>query len=63
MSNILNRSEVAVLLQVSDRTIDRWAAEGRLHRIRLSPRTTRYRLDDVQRLVDECQSGAVAPVY
>jgi excisionase family DNA binding protein len=62
MSSILNRSEVAVLLQVSDRTIDRWAAEGRLNRIRLSPRTTRYRLDDVQRLVEECQSVAAAPV-
>jgi excisionase family DNA binding protein len=54
---LLTPEEVAQLLRVTPRTVRRWGAEGTLERIRLGGRLTRYRADDVQRLI----SNDVAP--
>jgi excisionase family DNA binding protein len=49
---LLTTPEVAEVLRVSPRTIDRWAAEGRLRRFHLAPGSVRYRADDILALLD-----------
>jgi predicted site-specific integrase-resolvase len=48
---LVKPAEAAVLLAVCRRTLRRYAAQGKLHRIKLNPRATRYRLADVMRLM------------
>jgi len=49
---LLTTRETAELLRVDPRTIDRWAAEERLHPVRLGRRTIRYRADELLDLID-----------
>lgn len=49
---LLRQDEVAELLQVSTRTVRAMAAAGQIPRVVLSPRATRYRLADVEALVE-----------
>ena len=42
--------EAAEILDCNTRTIDRYAAQGLIHKIRISPRRVRYDLRDVERL-------------
>lgn len=51
MPALLATKEVATALRVDARTIERWTAEGRLPRVRLAPKTIRYRADDVAALI------------
>jgi excisionase family DNA binding protein len=56
---LLTTSEVAELLRVSPRTVDRWAIEGRLPRVQIA-RAVRYRADDIAALIDPTTNGAPA---
>ena len=47
---LVKPAEAAVLLAVCRRTLRRYAADGKLQRIKLNPRATRYRLAEVLRL-------------
>jgi len=49
MSKLMNRREVASLLNVNERTLDRWAKLGRFPApIRLGPKTYRWLAEDVE---------------
>lgn len=50
---LLGVYEVAVLLNVSPRTIWRWVRAGRLRATRLSPKIVRFRPMDVERLIPD----------
>ena len=50
---MLSTNHVAELLDVSERTVRRWAAEGRLDRRRIGPRTVRVTEASVLALLDE----------
>jgi excisionase family DNA binding protein len=54
---LLCAPEVAELLNVSVRTVQRLAAEGRLERRRLGYRTTRYTAASVAALIDPDNGG------
>jgi excisionase family DNA binding protein len=43
----------AQLLDVSERTVWRWIASGRLRVVRLGPGATRVLLADIEKLIDE----------
>lgn len=47
---LLRRAAAAERLQVSERTIRRWGAEGRLDERRLGPHTVRVTEESVERL-------------
>jgi excisionase family DNA binding protein len=51
MSRLLTPAEVAELLQVTPRTINRYAADGRLPRVKIGQRLTRYRWQNVEALI------------
>jgi excisionase family DNA binding protein len=48
---LLTTPEVAELLRVSPRTVDRWAIEGRIPRVHVGARAVRYRVDDIAALI------------
>lgn len=54
---LLTRAQVAQLLNVSERTVDRLATAGRLTRVKVggSDRMVRYREAQVRGLVDQAQ--------
>ncbi len=43
--------EIADLLSVSNRTVERWIADGKLVAIRLNPRSLRVQKEDLQRFL------------
>jgi DNA-binding transcriptional regulator YiaG len=45
---LLSKKELAVVLNVSERTLDNWCAQKRIPRLRLSARLTRYSLPKVE---------------
>lgn len=47
---LIKPADAAILLAVCRRTLRRYSAQGKLQRIKLNPRTTRYRLCEVMRL-------------
>ena len=47
----LNRREVAALIGVSPKTIIRWVKTGKLPEIDLSPGIKRYKLQDIEALM------------
>lgn len=53
--------QAAEILECNTRTVSRYAAAGLLHPIRISPRRTRYDLNEVERLAtygaDAMQAG------
>lgn len=51
-TRLLTPLEVADFLQVAPRTVNRYAADGRLRRIKVGARLTRYRFSDVLALID-----------
>ena len=57
-----NIRQAAAILECNTRTVSRYAAAGMLHPIRISPRRTRYDLNEVERLAtrgaDAMQAGA-----
>ncbi|EAA3278013.1 helix-turn-helix domain-containing protein [Salmonella enterica subsp. enterica] len=55
---LLTTSEAKTLLQISSRTLRRYAAAGKLREVRLSSRTFRYPLSDVRQLMITTQGGA-----
>ena len=54
---LMTTREVAAVLRVDPRTIQRWAARGRLARVRLPTHTTRYRRCDVEALLEPTTSA------
>jgi excisionase family DNA binding protein len=52
---LLTPAETAAFFRVGTKTLSRWAKEGRIHSIRTLGGHRRYRLADVQRLL---QAGA-----
>jgi excisionase family DNA binding protein len=58
MAALLTTDEVAAILKVNRRTVVRWTADGRLHRVELGARTVRYRAEDVAALIDPTNSDA-----
>ena len=61
-AQLLTEREVGSLLRIAPRTVRVLAAEGRLTRVRLGRRSTRYRLDDVVALIDGCTNSETRPV-
>jgi predicted site-specific integrase-resolvase len=47
---LIKSAEAAVLLAVCRRTLRRYAAQGKLQRIKLNPRAVRYYFSEVMRL-------------
>ncbi len=45
---LLSKRELAVVLNVSERTIDNWLAQKKIPRLRLSARLTRFNLPKVE---------------
>ncbi|MBX7255921.1 MAG: helix-turn-helix domain-containing protein [Candidatus Hydrogenedentes bacterium] len=52
MSPLLKKSDVARLLAVSPRTVERFVASNLLPHVRLGHRTLRFRHVDVERLLE-----------
>ncbi len=52
LPQLLRPEEVAAVLQVTPRTVRRWGAAGRLERVRLGDRLTRYTTASVAALID-----------
>ncbi len=52
MPSLLTPQEVAELLRVTPRTVNRYAADGRLRRVKIGQRLSRYRREDVLVLID-----------
>lgn len=50
---LMTGKQVADRLAVDPRTVRRWSAEGKLTRIRLSPRVIRYDEAEVQALIED----------
>lgn len=50
---LMTGQQVADLLEVHPRTVRRWSAEGKLTRVRLSPRVIRYDAAEVQALIED----------
>lgn len=48
---LLKKKEVAELLGVSYRTLSRWIADGRVPTLRLPNGFTRFRPEDIERLI------------
>lgn len=57
---LLTTDQVASLLQVTPRTVRRWARDGVLPRVRIGGRITRYRAHDVASLIATTTSEAPA---
>jgi excisionase family DNA binding protein len=53
MLTLLTVQETADLLKVSRRSINRWSKAGKLASHRLSPRTTRFTLEDVTQFLNQ----------
>jgi excisionase family DNA binding protein len=53
---LLTTDEVAAALKITPRTVRNWAAVGRLERIRIGAKFVRYRLSDVEALIDSSTS-------
>ena len=45
---LLSKRELAAILNVSERTLDNWLAQGKIPRLRLSNRLTRFNLSRVE---------------
>lgn len=58
LRTLLRVDEAAQILGVDTRTIKRYASAGRLRPVALTSRTTRYRLDEVEALIDACTVGS-----
>ena len=48
---LLTADEVALILRVTDRTVRRWANQGRLERIKLGDRLVRFTVESVEALI------------
>ena len=48
LKRLLSKRELAVVLNVSERTIDNWLAQKKIPRLRLSARLTRFNLPKVE---------------
>ena len=48
IKQLLSKRELAVVLGISERTIENWLAEKRIPRLRLSARLTRFSLPKVE---------------
>jgi excisionase family DNA binding protein len=57
MPILMTRAEVAAALKISDRSLARCVASGRLQPVRLG-RNTRFRVCDVEALIRQCAVGA-----
>lgn len=56
-SGLMRRADAAERLAVSERTIRRWGADGRLDERRIGPRAVRVTRESVERLI---AAGAVS---
>ena len=51
MTPVMPRSDAALFLRVSTRTVRRWGATGRLDERKIGPRTVRVTVESVERLL------------
>lgn len=58
MEELLTLREVMARLKVSRSTVWRWIKEGRLHPVKLGPRSNRFRVAEVEAL---CTPAATEP--
>ncbi|MGH2941330.1 MAG: helix-turn-helix transcriptional regulator [Solirubrobacteraceae bacterium] len=56
LPDLLRPEQVAEVLQITPRTVRRWGATGRLQRVRLGDRLTRYTAGSVAALIDPSTS-------
>lgn len=50
--NLLTAHDVAEMLNVSLRSVWTWAASGRLKARKIGPKATRFKREDVERLIE-----------
>ncbi len=55
---LLTPSEVARLLRVTPRTVQRWSNDGKLERVRLGRRVVRYTAGSVERLISPSETAS-----
>jgi len=60
-SAILNKREVAALLKVSQRYVERQVRAGRLRAYRLSHKTIRFRRSDIDQFVESMATAFLLP--
>lgn len=58
MAHLLTKDEAAAQLGVSRRTLERWAQDGRLAVVKLSPGVVRVQPAEVERLIDASRTEA-----
>jgi excisionase family DNA binding protein len=56
MPSLLSRLQLASLLSVDVRTVDRWCKQGKLNPIRIGHGVTRFRSVDLERFLSENQT-------
>jgi len=57
--NLLTPSEVAKLFKVDPKTVTRWSKNGKITCIKTAGGHRRYRLEEVQKLLNGSQSAAI----
>lgn len=59
----LTAKQVAGILDISERTVYRWLANGKLPQpVRYSPRTVRWRSGDIEHFLESCEPDVREPV-
>ena len=53
LPSLLTPTEVARVLRITTRTVNRYAIDGRLQRVKIGQRLSRYRREDVLALINE----------
>ena len=53
LPELLTPTEVARVLRITTRTVNRYAIDGRLQRVKIGQRLSRYRREDVLALINE----------
>ncbi len=56
--SLVSRSETARLLDVSQKTLDRWVRDGQIPAVTVGPRLVKFRRADIKQIV---QHGLAAP--
>lgn len=59
VERLISRRPAASLLDCCPATLRRMEQRGEIEAIRLSSRSTKYRLSDIQRLIEAAQAGGV----
>lgn len=54
---LYTKDEVALILRIEPRTVDKWRLEGRLKGVHLGPKVIRYEATEVERFIAESKGA------